>query len=795
MEYPLAQWCRKQLDADPREFYRLFVAEHAPTTGDVAELALWMHKAYPECHLRIQDFLWQRLVDTDSEIANKVNTTAFVAFQARRRLSQEASIAAIRASQSDSQKRVFISQKQEEAPASEPANIRSLLTKHFAGESFMDTCRAVLGELPNENLPFDDALLAMMNILVFRLAASDRERFSPATIQEYAASFIAGVELSHDQMCIDGSGRLTDSTDLMNDGRRVAEERAKNLHQKFSHVALRAKDQEGQRRRAQLLSLCSFLQEVFADVRVARAIDQPIRTFIDVQPTTEARRFPAATCCAYLQGCLNSCSILREVFGGIRVESALSLVVNSVSTVQDEMRKASASKPHPADLVRWIDTLQVSVRNLELQLRPLFDNPKLRPKKHWMFPDGPLRDCMAVCVTVCQPLLATERQLVAYVSDAEVMQPAMRNRLLPEASNLVRNLTHLYERRLCIAGYLDEIRRRTRRSPLDLLQPNEQKGHCLQETLDSFATDSSRMELSKLITRLKLTRPLESARTGHILTGISCLKRALPDYLDQLLEDSLGDAEETLAASMRIIESVVTVHTLENDPVITEILAGMQMCIKDTGEFLEAVTWLKDYIARQRTIWNEEIYVKPVPRKAKTASSTKTARQRPPKSKQLPEAKQPAPTAVSVESPAQIEPEITVSSTSPILASSVPVRRPVNTWKVHAAQMRAMHDLARRARRLSNVSRDDEQQAIREVLEGALRRRTPEQLAWLNSQKVSVILEELLQEGWSEDHINGDHHIFKHCVLRGILVIPYTSTSDQLRPGTFNSIAKMAGWK
>jgi len=60
--------------------------------------------------------------------------------------------------------------------------------------------------------------------------------------------------------------------------------------------------------------------------------------------------------------------------------------------------------------------------------------------------------------------------------------------------------------------------------------------------------------------------------------------------------------------------------------------------------------------------------------------------------------------------------------------------------------------------------------------------------------KVSEILRLLADEGWQLGTTRGSHRQFKHPVKPGRVTVP-GKPSDELAPGTLNSIRKQAGFK
>ena len=60
--------------------------------------------------------------------------------------------------------------------------------------------------------------------------------------------------------------------------------------------------------------------------------------------------------------------------------------------------------------------------------------------------------------------------------------------------------------------------------------------------------------------------------------------------------------------------------------------------------------------------------------------------------------------------------------------------------------------------------------------------------------KVSEVLSKLKYDGWELVATKGSHRQFKHKVKPGRITVP-GKPSDDLAPGTLNSIYKQAGWK
>jgi predicted RNA binding protein YcfA (HicA-like mRNA interferase family) len=60
--------------------------------------------------------------------------------------------------------------------------------------------------------------------------------------------------------------------------------------------------------------------------------------------------------------------------------------------------------------------------------------------------------------------------------------------------------------------------------------------------------------------------------------------------------------------------------------------------------------------------------------------------------------------------------------------------------------------------------------------------------------KVRDVLKMLDDDGWRLDRTRGSHRQFKHSIKPGLVTVP-GKPSDDLGPGTVNSILKQAGLK
>ena len=70
----------------------------------------------------------------------------------------------------------------------------------------------------------------------------------------------------------------------------------------------------------------------------------------------------------------------------------------------------------------------------------------------------------------------------------------------------------------------------------------------------------------------------------------------------------------------------------------------------------------------------------------------------------------------------------------------------------------------------------------------------PDRLCKLISVKVKEAIKLVKNDGWYQVRMRGDHRQFKHPTKRGLVTIA-GKPSDDLAPGTENSILKQAGLK
>ena len=61
--------------------------------------------------------------------------------------------------------------------------------------------------------------------------------------------------------------------------------------------------------------------------------------------------------------------------------------------------------------------------------------------------------------------------------------------------------------------------------------------------------------------------------------------------------------------------------------------------------------------------------------------------------------------------------------------------------------------------------------------------------------RVKDILKKLQDDGWYEVRQKGSHKQFKHPIKKGLVTVSYHKLSDQIAPGTLNSILKQAKLK
>jgi predicted RNA binding protein YcfA (HicA-like mRNA interferase family) len=60
--------------------------------------------------------------------------------------------------------------------------------------------------------------------------------------------------------------------------------------------------------------------------------------------------------------------------------------------------------------------------------------------------------------------------------------------------------------------------------------------------------------------------------------------------------------------------------------------------------------------------------------------------------------------------------------------------------------------------------------------------------------KVREVIRRLESEGWTLDRMRGSHHIFQHPAKPGTVTVA-GKPSDNVPPGTWNTIQRQAGWQ
>ena len=61
--------------------------------------------------------------------------------------------------------------------------------------------------------------------------------------------------------------------------------------------------------------------------------------------------------------------------------------------------------------------------------------------------------------------------------------------------------------------------------------------------------------------------------------------------------------------------------------------------------------------------------------------------------------------------------------------------------------------------------------------------------------KTRELIKLIQKDGWVEIRQKGSHRVYKHPKKLGIVTVPIHRMSDEIRPGTLNSILKQAGLK
>jgi predicted RNA binding protein YcfA (HicA-like mRNA interferase family) len=754
--------------------YETFINEERPTSLQVQELAENLHTSFPSSHLDIQDYVWRQIEDTAHMQTRKITSIAYEEFKKRYRIDE--SMHLIHKPNSTIQKHTF--------------NLQGEWQKCFPRDSFAQICISVLGGIPPQDTPLDEVLVIMLNILTFNLTNRQRQETAPPdTLRDYTMSIIGGIGISHNQFSVDYAGMIMNGDELSIEGQKIVLQRTKDLNANMSLIDL--KKNLLKESINQLMGLCNFLHAAYGSFSGMKQLELPLASLFKVTP--QDHNFSQSLCEKYLKSSINMLQFVRVRFQHKPIDKLLEKIENDTQTILRHVQENGKKKPSDLFLYTQYKSVQKIIHSLVKELELIFMNN--RPKSVWLFPSA---CCELGCVlyTMIVPLNSFETHIRECFSEFVNLSLEEKTLRLPDSDRLLTNLTHLYEKRTVIASYLDVLRQGESKG---LLLQGSNKGSSLQETLIKYATSTSRLELAKLITILKATKTIETSKSGDLLRSCIQLNTSLDYYLDELIEKSIIDAQ-------LVVENTFFLLSMPEDQ-IREAIPALEITINNTNKFLEAVAWLHHYLGKQRIVWSEELITAPA---AKTTTKKKSTSKGAGQKKKAKEKNNRKATADKSE----IKPDLEVQTFTE--AELKPPPQPIfhkthssedsssvenedvmlaptaaELWNTKVANFRALREIAKR---ITPVA-DSRSTAFQEILQGVLRNRSASHLSWLRKQKIDVILTELKNEGWVEDHVTGDHHIYKHPCLIGSISIPYSSESDQLKPGTFKSIARSAGWK
>jgi predicted RNA binding protein YcfA (HicA-like mRNA interferase family) len=795
MELPYASWCQAHANLAPQQFLSEFYRDNQPTTKNLANLANCIFSNMPknETFLEIQDIIWGRLEGLDLKTWGNLKLTeqiSYKAYQERKVESDEQ----FQKSIAQAHKTQVIENIMLDAEAHKdvaPIDPKILWKKYFPTQTLEEVCQMILGEIPLDRIAIDDIILILINSLILKMPQDNLD------VYEFAVKLITGTQISFQQVCINQSGRTDDPSTFMEAGRKLVVEFSLRLKTSSSDIEFKGTQDRVKKLQAALYGLCSIMNEAFSNVYHARQLSKPISNLLSEETLKKTPCFSPTFNRLCLQITFKSLAYFKKFYGNGVIKNTFEAFEKDLASIDRAISNIDPKQHLPSLLLKLHNQKISSCRKFLTKMESIFNGDGCNQIKNWLFIQSPSHDLTSIIPLLFMPLLYLEKNFKNGLTHLIKFEKERSLQLLPDGEKLVANLTVLYENRMNISSYLDILRINTQTIQDHESLLIEKTGRSYHETLTEFAINSSRMELNKLITLLKPMHDIDNVHSGDILGAINHLKTALPDYLEALIRNSIGDADEVLECleKVSVWEKECDLFD-ENSDTIILLRDNITITNLKTRVFLEAVAWLRVYFDKQHPVWNEELIKAPAAPVKKKKKPQKGKKKPLSKTKKKPEPKVDIEPVASV--PLQETPPPVVIPVVPSEKSSKPTDNEL--WKAEVARIRSMRETARRLRRIEEARIKNEPidqadiESVEKVLQGSLRRRSPKEIAYLAGEKVKIILKELKKDGWIEDHVTGDHHIFKHPSLRGHLSIPYTSKSDVIDRGTFQSIAKTAGW-
>jgi predicted RNA binding protein YcfA (HicA-like mRNA interferase family) len=781
-QYPLADWCRQNLPVySPNEFFNKFIEEHQPNSSTLVDLGKWLYQAFPNSHLHLQNIVWHR-VEGGCLIGRErlIKEIAYEAFKQR-----ESKIQA-----EDSQKAMAYTIPNHKNNSSardklKTLNLHDLSSNIFGDNGFKAACLQSLNDLPDRDMPISDTVCILLNLEVFH--RSFKGTF--VDIHRSVGVLIVGILQTHGILYLDSGGKELDGNNFQQSMRNQAIDRAKHLEIKFKEGPNAKCDQL-------LINLCLLIRTAFENDSKTNLLSQPVDELLG--PIQRNRRGLSLNLCKnYLQASRNLVKLISEEFRGAhhkRLRQILDKFYWDLGGLLSHFKEIL----NPVTILNAYNQISLLLEKFKVDIDSYYATLESSQDGYWLYCDRNV-DLSAIKTAISQPLVCFQNHLKNALNDIIVLSEDQKTQLLPNVDNLRIHLKHLYEQRTVISRLVDVYRQCGESKFNTGFQKTS--GRSFYKTIADFDLSPNRVKLSNLITFLNQSADITLPSSGNLLCNVSTLKMALPDYLEVCLEESIGDAEEALEATITFASLIAPKYFEESHQVREEVMKSMGR----VRAFLEAVAWLKNYFFVQQPIWERplidanhlkaEVIKKKVKKKSgknqKKGSKVKKKVNQPVETK----------SAIMIDDGQEtLQKRITMenSSNSDDEAQN-PVVSQSEIWKAKVEQFRAMRQMAKRLKQTGDVHPEQlheprNNHSFQEVLGGVFRRKLTGELALLRKSKVSEIINELITDGWTFIRVTGDHHIYTHSCLVDQVVIPYTSESEQLKRGTFNNIAKAAGW-
>lgn len=801
MQYPLAGWCYKNLPLyNPNVFFNKFVAEQKPNSLDLLNLGKWLYASFPDRHLDLQNLVWTRL-----EGATLINDD---------RLVQEIAYRAFKQRENKHRAETFqkaiakgytvLSHERDPKSQNKPEHVelKNFFASIFGENGFKAACIQILNDLPDKDNSIQDVVCTLLNLEIFKRSFSGRY----ADIARAAAILILGIYQRDGCEQVGTQGEAQNGSNFQQMMCNQVIDRAKYLEAKFKEGSFAKSNKV-------LIDLCLLVKAVFENSD-GNLLAQPVS---ELPGLFQEKRTSLSVhlCKNYLLASRNLARLVSNEFKGGSPRK-LRQILDRFDWDLGAVCAHFNGIPAPVRILSDYTQISLLLENLKSDLESFYSSIDSAHDDHWLYYDRNL-DLAGIKGLISQPIGCFLSHLKNALNESVSLNENQKKRLLPDADKLRVNLRHLYEKRIVIAGIVD-LYRQTKETKFKV-KSLKMSGHSFHKTVADFGIGTNRVKLSNLITDLKVFDGPMTACAGDVLCSVTALKKDLQDYLESSIEESIGDAEEALDSCINFTSQISTMD-FEQD-----FLEAFNDSTQKIAAFLETAAWLKHYFFVQKPIWEcpliEEINLKEEAVSNSTGKKTKKNKKikqrrgravKPFVSKLVDDAAatQQVPAALNVPTTGQapIAKQVSIAVQAPAAVNESPssddelehsVDSTAEIWKAKVEKLRSMRQMAKHLKQTESVPPAKLQEpamssSVHEVLSGAFRRKLAGELSLLRKGKVSEILKEINKDGWTLKRIAGDHHIYSHPCLIGQMVIPYSSESEQLKKGTFNAIAKQAGW-